>query len=128
MLFRSLERDEHTFTIMNAYPYTSGHVMVLPSRHEAELTALDPAEAAALMLAAQRAARVLETVYRPEGINLGINVGRAAGAGVPEHLHLHLVPRWAGDSNFMTAVAETRVLPETLEQSYARLRDGFGGR
>ena len=123
-----LERDEHTFTIMNAYPYTSGHVMVLPSRHEAELTALDRAEAAALMLAAQRAARVLETVYRPEGINLGINVGRAAGAGVPEHLHLHLVPRWAGDSNFMTAVAETRVLPETLEQSYARLRDGFGGR
>ncbi|MFM7271112.1 MAG: HIT family protein [Actinomycetes bacterium] len=121
-----LERTEHTFTIMNAYPYTAGHIMVLPRRHEAELTALEPGEAAALMLGAQRAARVLETVYRPEGLNLGINVGRAAGAGVPEHLHVHLVPRWAGDSNFMTAAAETRVLPETLDQSYERLRAGFG--
>lgn len=120
-----LERDEHTFTIMNAYPYTSGHVMVLPIRHEAALTALTPAEATALMLSAQRAARIVETVYRPEGLNLGINVGRAAGAGVPEHLHLHLVPRWEGDSNFMTSVAETRVLPETLEQSYVRLRAAF---
>lgn len=120
-----LERSEHTFTLMNAYPYTSGHVMVLPTRHEAAFTALSPDEATDLMAAAQRAARVVEAVYRPEGLNLGINVGRAAGAGVPEHLHLHLVPRWNGDSNFMTAVAETRVLPETLEQSYARLRAGI---
>jgi ATP adenylyltransferase len=117
-----LERAEHSFTVMNAYPYTSGHVMVAPTRHVGSITDLDGIEGAALMHAVQRAAAVVETVYRPEGLNLGANVGRAGGAGVPGHLHVHVLPRWHGDTNFMTAVAETRVLPEGLRHSYDKLR------
>jgi ATP adenylyltransferase len=117
-----LERAASSFALMNAYPYTSGHVMVAPTRHVAGLTELDGDEAAALMHGVQRAVAMVESVYRPEGINVGVNIGRAAGAGVPGHVHVHVVPRWNGDTNFMTAVAETRVLPESLEHSYAKLR------
>lgn len=116
-----LERTPLVYTVMNAYPYTSGHVMVIPVRHEATLTGLTEAEATALMAQARRIATAVETEYRPEGLNLGINVGRAGGAGVPEHLHLHVVPRWHGDTNFMTSVAETRVLPESVAASRERL-------
>ena len=117
-----LERSEHSFAVMNAYPYTSGHVMVVPNRHVASITDLDAHEAAALMHGVQRATVTIEAVYRPEGINVGANIGRAAGAGVPGHVHIHVLPRWNGDTNFMTAVAESRVLPESLRHSYDKLR------
>jgi ATP adenylyltransferase len=117
-----LERTETTFTLMNAYPYTSGHVLVAPRRHEATLVGLSPDEAAELMFAAQRANAALLAAYRPGGINVGANIGRAAGAGVPDHVHMHALPRWGGDTNFMTSVAETRVLPESLRTSYEKLR------
>jgi len=117
-----LERGEHSFAVMNAYPYTSGHVMVVPTRHVGSITDLDATEAAALMHGTQRATSVVERVYGPEGINLGANIGRAAGAGVPGHVHLHVLPRWNGDTNFMTAIAEARVLPESLRHSYDKLR------
>ncbi len=116
-----LERTDLTFTVMNAYPYTSGHVMVAPTRHEAMLTGLDPAEATAVMHAVQRASGALEVAYRPQGQNVGLNLGRAGGAGVPDHLHAHVLPRWSGDTNFTTSVAETRVLPEPLRASYDKL-------
>jgi len=116
-----LERAEHSFTVMNAYPYTSGHVMVAPVRHVASITELDATEGAALMHATQRVTAIVEAVYRPEGVNIGANIGRAAGAGVPGHLHVHVLPRWNGDTNFMTSVAEARVLPESLRHSYEKL-------
>ena len=117
-----LERSHHWFAVMNAYPYTSGHVMVAPNRHVASITDLDADEAAALMHGMQRATVAIDAVYRPEGINVGANIGRAAGAGVPGHVHMHVLPRWNGDTNFMTAVAEARVLPEGLRHSYDKLR------
>ena len=116
-----VERTPLVYTVMNAFPYTSGHVMVIPVRHEAAFTGLTEAEATALMARARRIAAAVEAEYRPDGLNLGINVGRAGGAGVPEHLHLHVVPRWHGDTNFMTSVAETRVLPESVSASRDRL-------
>jgi ATP adenylyltransferase len=122
-----LERAEHSFTVMNAYPYTSGHVMVAPLRHVASITDLDATEAAALMHATQRATAAVARTYAPEGINVGANIGRAAGAGVPGHVHVHVLPRWNGDTNFMTAVAETRVLPESLRLSYDKLRAAWSG-
>jgi ATP adenylyltransferase len=122
-----LERTDRTFTVMNAFPYTSGHVMAVPTRHVAGLTALDGDEAAELMHATQRAAAAIEAAYDPQGINVGMNIGGASGAGIPGHLHVHLVPRWNGDTNFMTAVAETRVLPESLRHSYEKLHAAFSG-
>ena len=117
-----LERTATTFTLMNAYPYTSGHVLIAPRRHTPTLVDLDPAEAVELMHAVQRANAALVTAYTPDGLNVGANIGRAAGAGLPGHVHLHAMPRWSGDTNFMTAVADTRVLPESLRASYDRLR------
>jgi ATP adenylyltransferase len=122
-----LERTDATFTVMNAYPYTSGHLMVAPVRHEATLVGLDPGEASALMLAIQRATAALEAAYRPEGQNVGVNLGRAAGAGIPGHVHVHALPRWAGDTNFVTSVADIRVLPESLRSSYEKLRAAWPG-
>ena len=121
-----LLQAEHNFVCLNAYPYTSGHVMVVPY---AQLDCLDrlPVDAAAEMITlAQRMETALREVYRPDGINLGMNLGEAAGAGVAEHLHLHVLPRWFGDSNFMTATAETRVLPEALAVTWERLRGVLG--
>jgi ATP adenylyltransferase len=116
-----LERTATTFTLMNAYPYTSGHVLVAPLRHESTLVDLDDAEAGGLMHAVRRVNRALDAAYRPGGVNVGANVGRAAGAGVPGHVHVHVLPRWDGDTNFMTSVASTRVLPEALRASYEKL-------
>ncbi len=121
-----LERTEVTFTLMNAYPYTSGHVLVAPLRHTPTLVDLDPAEAGELMGAVQRANAALVAAYTPDGLNVGANIGRAAGAGLPGHVHLHAMPRWSGDTNFMTAVADTRVLPESLRAGYDRLRAAWG--
>lgn len=108
--------------LLNAYPYTSGHLMVMPSRHVRRLDGLSPDESAALWEGIGLAARAIETAYRPEGLNLGANLGRAAGAGIPDHLHFHALPRWVGDTNFTTAVAGLRVLPEALGDTAARLR------
>jgi diadenosine tetraphosphate (Ap4A) HIT family hydrolase len=117
-----LARNEHAFAVMNAYPYTSGHLMVAPLRHESTLAGLSRDEAAAVMTLVQDANVAVYAAYRPDGINVGANIGRAAGAGIPGHVHVHVLPRWAGDTNFMTAVAEARVLPEPLTTSFAKLR------
>ncbi len=117
-----LTRTEHAFAVMNAYPYTSGHLMVAPLRHEATLAGLSRDEAAAVMALTQDATAAVDAAYTPQGINVGVNVGRAAGAGIPGHVHVHALPRWNGDTNFMTAVAEARVLPESLRASYDKLR------
>ncbi|HWF66997.1 MAG TPA: HIT domain-containing protein [Acidobacteriaceae bacterium] len=118
-------RGEHCFICLNAFPYTSGHVMVLPYTHVDELTRLEPPAAEEMMTLAQRLEQVFRKVYRPDGINLGMNLGKAAGAGVIGHLHLHMLPRWLGDTNFMTVIGETRVLPESLEITWERLHAEF---
>jgi len=117
-----LARNEHAFAVMNAYPYTSGHLMVAPLRHESTLAGLSRDEAAAVMELVQDANAAVLAAYTPDGINVGANIGRAAGAGVPGHVHVHVLPRWAGDTNFMTTVAEARVLPEPLSRSYEKLQ------
>jgi ATP adenylyltransferase len=118
-------RLERCFVCLNRYPYSSGHVMILPYLHTDSLAKL-PAEAAEEMIrTAQRVELALRSVYRPDGINLGMNLGEAAGAGVAEHIHLHQLPRWFGDTNFMTVTAETRVLPEALEVTWKRLNEAL---
>ncbi|MGQ0520109.1 MAG: HIT family protein [Actinomycetota bacterium] len=111
--------------ILNAYPYTTGHVMAMPVRHVADLEELDATEAAELWAATVDAVRAVKAAYGPHGLNVGANLGRPAGAGLPGHLHLHVLPRWDGDTNFMTAVAGTRVLPESLPATAERLRAGW---
>ena len=120
-----LRRDDHVFSIMNLYPYTSGHLMVMPLRHVGELESLSDDERDELWSSVTSAVVAVKSVYSPDGVNVGVNLGRAAGAGVPGHLHVHVVPRWSADSNFMTAVADTRVLPESLRDSAARLREAL---
>ena len=122
-----LERGKTCFLVLNAFPYNSGHLMVVPYEHESSLAALPAETATELMLLTRRAERVLRSVYRPGGLNLGLNLGESAGAGVADHLHLHAVPRWTGDTNFMSVLAETRILPEMLGESYTRLREALAG-
>ncbi|MDE1160514.1 MAG: HIT domain-containing protein [Acidobacteriaceae bacterium] len=117
-----LDRGEFCYLVLNAFPYNGGHLMVVPYQHEASLAALPAATTDEMMRLARRAERVLRVVYKPDGINMGLNLGEAAGAGVAHHVHLHAVPRWSGDTNFMTVVGETRVLPEMLDDSWHRLR------
>ena len=117
-----LWRGVHTFAILNAFPYTSGHLMVLPYRELGTLEELSQLEADELWPAVTDAVRAVKQAYQPGGVNVGINLGRAAGGSVTEHLHVHVVPRWSGDGNFMTAVAEARTLPEPLSQSATKLR------
>lgn len=117
-----LERTPLTVTVMNLYPYGSGHLMVAPVRHVASFVDLDEDETVAMARAQVRALQAIEAAYGPDGTNVGANLGRAAGAGVPGHLHVHVLPRWSGDTNFMTAVAEVRVLPESLEVGYRKLK------
>jgi ATP adenylyltransferase len=121
-------RGEKVFAILNAYPYTSGHLMVMPFRHLGDLDELDSDEATELWSGLTRATAAVRAAFNPEGINIGINLGRAAGAGVLGHLHVHAVPRWLGDSNFMTTVAETRVLPEWLDETAAKIRKAWPAR
>jgi ATP adenylyltransferase len=120
-----LVRGERTFALLNAYPYTSGHLMVLPQRAVADLEALEIDEANELWATVSDAVVAIKAAYRPDGVNVGANLGRGAGAGVPDHLHIHCLPRWTGDTNFMTAVAETRVLPEALDVTWRRLHDAW---
>ena len=114
-------RAEHNFLILNLFPYTSGHLMIAPYRHVATLADADPAALEEMMLLTARAEKALRGLYKPDGLNIGMNLGDAAGAGVPGHIHMHVLPRWTGDANFMTTVAETRVLPETIETTYERV-------
>ncbi len=118
-------RAEYNFLCLNAYPYATGHVMVVPYLHEQSLAALEPPAAHEMMDIAQKTERAFAELYSPHGMNFGLNLGKAAGAGVAGHLHLHALPRWAGDTNFMTTIAETRVLPETLDVTWQRLRGFF---
>jgi ATP adenylyltransferase len=120
-------RGESCFICLNAYPYTTGHVMVMPYAHLDRLAVLPEPAAHELIDLAQKTERALERTYAPHGYNFGLNVGKAAGAGVAGHIHLHAMPRWAGDTNFMTTVSETRVLPEALETTWLRLREAFRG-
>jgi diadenosine tetraphosphate (Ap4A) HIT family hydrolase len=118
-------RGRCCFAILNAYPYTNGHLLVMPYREVGELDDLDPDEHAELWTGATQAVSALTAAYRPDGVNLGMNLGRSAGAGVPTHLHIHVLPRWNGDTNFMTSVAETRVLPESLDVTLEKLKKAW---
>lgn len=111
--------------LLNAYPYTCGHVLVVPNRAAAELDDLDEATCAELWVLVRLAVSAIQRAYHCDGVNIGMNLGRAAGAGVPDHLHLHCLPRWDGDSNFMTAVAATRVMPEPLDVTWQKLQDAW---
>lgn len=122
-----LLRSERAFLILNAYPYTPGHLMAVLNRHVGTAAEATPEELADAMRLAGVATRALGAEYRAEGFNIGINQGGVAGAGIDDHLHVHVVPRWAGDSNFMPVLGETRVLPEALEVTYDRLRSRLGG-
>ena len=113
--------DEWSCCLLNAFPYGSGHLLVLPRQHESGLSALPDDVAEGVWRTARQAVRAVERAYRPGGVNIGANLGEAAGAGIPEHLHLHVLPRWAGDTNFMTSIAETRVLPESLEETWRKV-------
>jgi ATP adenylyltransferase len=115
------------FAILNAFPYTSGHLMVMPVRHVADLECLSESEGAAVWQGVTEAVTAIKAAYRPDALNLGANLGRAAGAGIPGHFHMHVLPRWNGDTNFMTSVANTRVLPETLATSAEKLRTSWSG-
>jgi ATP adenylyltransferase len=120
-----LQRARHNFILLNLYPYTSGHLMIVPYAHVADLDALPKETTDELMDLAKRAQAVLRETYHPEGFNLGMNLGRAGGAGVAGHVHLHALPRWVGDVNFMSTIGETRVLPEDLPTTYKRLLGKF---
>ena len=120
-----VHRGERCFVILNLFPYTNGHLMVAPYEHLATLQELDAETTAEMMALAQRAMVVLDEKYDPHGYNVGVNQGRVAGAGYEGHIHLHVVPRWAGDTNYMPVLADTRVMPQSLEQSYEALKGAF---
>ena len=118
-------RDDTAAVIVNAFPYTSGHLLVMPVRHVGDIEDLEPEESGAIWELTRRCVRALRAAYSPDGFNLGANLGRPAGAGLPDHLHLHCVPRWNGDTNFMTTLADTRVLPEALADTSAKVRSAW---
>ncbi len=118
-------RGKQTFVMLNLFPYTSGHAMTVPYRHTADLDALRPEEVLELWDAVRRTVRALQRALRPDGFNIGINLGRAAGAGIEDHLHVHIVPRWSGDTNFMPVLADVKVIPQHLRETYRLLREAF---
>ena len=120
-----VHRTERCYAILNLFPYTNGHLMVAPYAHVSSLPEIDADTVAEIMRLAQNAMTVLERTYSPHGYNVGFNQGRVAGAGVEHHIHMHIVPRWGGDTNFMPVLADTRVMPQTLEQSYEALAGSF---
>jgi ATP adenylyltransferase len=122
-----LLRGPSCFLCLNAFPYSTGHTLIVPYRHVDSLAALEPEAAQEMMALAQRMESVLRTVYRPAGMNFGLNLGEAGGAGIAAHIHMHALPRWIGDTNFMTVTADTRVLPETLDITWNRLRSALQG-
>jgi ATP adenylyltransferase len=118
-------RAEHNFILLNLYPYTSGHLMIAPYAHVASLEEAEPVALEEMMNLARRADRALRQLYKPDGMNLGMNLGACAGAGVAGHIHMHVLPRWCGDASFMTTISETRVLPEELSVTWERLREAM---
>jgi ATP adenylyltransferase len=114
-------RGTANFIVLNRFPYTSGHLMVVPYAHVSELSGIDDAAAGEMMSLVRRAEKALRQIYRPSGINIGMNIGESAGAGIAGHIHMHVLPRWHGDSNFMTTIGETRVLPEELDDTWTRV-------
>jgi len=120
-----LYRGETAFVILNAFPYNNGHLMVAPFRHTADLESLQPSEQVELFRLTQWCAALLRTAYHPDGYNIGMNLGKVAGAGVADHLHMHVVPRWNGDTNFMPVIADTRVLPDSLDNTLRKLREAM---
>ena len=118
-----LFRGEHNFIILNAFPYNPGHLMVAPYRHIGDLQDLTDGEAKELFVIVNRSLRLLREVMKPAGFNIGLNVGKAAGAGIAEHLHVHIVPRWEGDTNFMPVLSDTKVIPEALISTYSKLKE-----
>jgi ATP adenylyltransferase len=123
---RIVHRGKDCYVVLNTYPYTNGHVMVVPYAHLDELDKLPTAAAQEMMALTQRMETVLRSLYRPDGINLGMNIGKAAGAGVAGHIHMHVLPRWVADASFLSVIGETRVLPETLEVTWERIRKALG--
>jgi ATP adenylyltransferase len=121
-----VHRGRHCFVILNAFPYTSGHVMVVPYQHADELQELSETAATEMMALTQRMEAVLRRLYKPEGINVGMNIGKAAGAGIAGHIHMHILPRWYADANFVSVIGETRVLPEALDVTYKRVKEALG--
>ena len=122
-----LKRGKTCVALMNRYPYTSGHLMVAPGRHVATLEDMKPRELAEMMQMTQQAIRALKKIARPHGFNIGVNIGEAAGAGLKDHLHLHIVPRWTGDTNFVTVMADVRILPQALQELWKELRKVMNG-
>ena len=114
-------RGKFSFVILNRYPYTSGHLMILPFEHRSSIEDLDALTRTEIIELTNISIQVLREIYHPEGFNIGMNIGEAAGAGIAEHLHMHVVPRWQGDTNFMTSLGQTRVLPEALEETYSKI-------
>ena len=124
---RIVLRGEHCFVILNTFPYTAGHVMIVPYAHLDELQKLSPEQATEMMALSQRMESVLRELYKPDGINLGMNIGKAAGAGIAGHIHMHVLPRWVADANFVSVIGETRILPETLDVTWKRMREALSG-
>lgn len=120
-----VHRGDHAFVVLNLYPYITGHLMVVPYLHTGEFASTSKTITDDMMDLAKRAQAVLAEVYSPAGFNVGMNIGSAAGAGIADHLHIHVLPRWAGDTNFMTTVGDTRVLPEDLPTTYSKIRSKF---
>jgi ATP adenylyltransferase len=120
-----LHRAAHNFVILNRFPYSSGHLMIAPNVHVSRLSDVTEEASQEMMHLTRASERILEAIYKPQGINLGMNLGEAAGAGIAAHIHLHVLPRWTGDANFMTVIANTRVMPESLEETYEKLRESF---
>lgn len=118
--------SEHSIVMMNKFPYTSGHVLVAPREHRAEFSDCSDAQLLDIQIQTRRVVELIKKVLNPQGLNIGINLGRCAGAGLPGHLHQHIVPRWAGDANFMSVVGDVRVIPEALRETYGRLLEGSG--
>lgn len=123
-----LLRGERAFIMLNAFPYSNGHVMISPYRHTADLDDLTDPEMLELMTLTRRGVNLLKAAFSPDGFNIGINMGRTAGAGIADHVHIHVVPRWSGDTNFMPVIGDVRVIPESLQVVYERLREKLGAK